>query len=634
MQSWQTFDIFDTVLTRRTARPVDVFTLLAVRLKQEGIRVPPAPIFRRLRMRAERWSRRFEPSYEVSLEDIMRMLGRLLGWSEAQRVRAAELERSLEADCLRATPHGRAAVEAARANGGKVAFVSDMYLDSAFIRSVLEREELIQPEELLAVSGEWKVSKAAGLIWPRLLAELGTTNEHILHRGDSHHSDVDSPSKSGIRSERLGTAEVTRWEEWSPRHRAEDVEKLGGIAALSRLARASCADPENYWTALGAGVLGPMLAGFASWLIDEAAKSEIHTLWFLSRDGWLLYEACRMLEGADAPNLEYFCAGRHQLTLARQARPETTESGLFAGSRRASLGLLATRLSLDEQAIDDLRTSAGLGDIGPDDVLDAAAKSRIASSLAVAPWPDRLVAARKAAGEPVSAYLRQLVDRAEGLVGVVDVGWQGRSQDLLEELFPALKPLRGFYLGLTAGAPCSDMKAGWIFDCPHGVGNRALSHHLRLFEVLLGGVSGPLQGYRQEGGSWHPVFAETEQGEHAPGRQQAQQAAMAFVKLAAAPAYKDWWSTSDLHTFATRNLIRFSENPTVEDARHFADWTVTTDEAHRDAVGLASGYDWKRIRACLRRKEPWAWLWPAAALRNSTPMGRWFMRFASGLRRR
>ncbi|MFD0892786.1 hypothetical protein KBB96_15290 [Luteolibacter ambystomatis] len=625
-----TFDVFDTVLTRRTALPVDIFMLLGAKLREEGVRVPSAGMFRALRVRAERWSRRMEPGGEVTLEDIHRMLGRLLGWSEEDRRRSVSLELSLEEEFLTATPHGRAAVNAARNEGRRVAFVSDMYLAPSFIRRILERENLILPGDLLAVSGEWKVTKGRGDMWPRLLAELEAAPHEILHRGDNRHGDVVSPGRAGLKAERLGTAEASRWEDWSRYHGPEDIRRFGGIAALCRTARAGMEEPDEFWTSLGAGVLGPLLAGFAFWILEQARRDAVRTIWFLSRDGLLPLEAARIFADADSPKLEYLCAGRRQLQLALSA--ETATGDLFEGSRLASLQLLGSRFALDERALHDLREEAGLPATGLLERLNAAARSRITEILAGPAWQARIAAARHQAGEPVRQYLGQMADQAAGRVAVADVGWRGSSQDLLNRLLPANAPLWGYYLGLTGSGPTPEHKAAWLYNRPEGEGDLALDRHQRLFEVLLGGAAGPLQGYERNSGKWEPVFAMAEAGEHAPGRERAQKAALAFVRLAADPLYRSWWTLEDLHGITTRNLLRLFEHPDATDALHFADWTVTTDEAHADSVALAKGYDVARIRTCLFQGEPWAWLWPAASLRNSSFIGGWLMRLAALLR--
>jgi len=523
-------------------------------------------------------------------------------------------------------------VESVRKAGASVAFVSDMYLDSVFLRSLLEREKLILPGDRLLVSVECKASKASGSIWSKVLEDLNTVPDNILHHGDNPHGDVISPRQAGLRAKRLGTAETSRWEAWDRGHGPEDIRRFGGLAALSRMARAGLAEPDDYWISLGAGVLGPLLAGFAQWVLDRAKRDEIGSLWFLSRDGWLLREAARLFEEPNSPKLEYLCCGRRQLFFATSGEVGTNINDLFGGSRLVSLELIGSRLAFDQQDLLELQRESGLEDIGISEKLDESARSKIGGILVRPEWEGRIHERRRKAGEPIRCYLKQMAGRAADRIAVVDVGWRGSSQDLLGDALIRLQSLSGYYLGLAGEGPASSGKQAWLYNRPANSGNLALDRHQRLFEVLLGGSTGPLQGYQEVESEWLPVFAEKEKGEYAPGREGMQEAALAFVKLAADPSYRGWWKSEDIRDFTNRNLIRLFEKPTKEDALHFAKWWVTTDEAHADSVQLAGGYDVARIKRCLLQGEAWAWLWPKASLRNSSLIGGWVMRLASRMR--
>lgn len=624
------FDIFDTVITRRLARPVDVFTLLGERLREEGIRVPPRGLFRLLRIRCERWSRRFDPSQEVALPDIHRMMGRFLAWSAAEVVRAAELEREVEASVLTATTHGRKAVEDARRAGARIAYVSDMYLDGDFLRSILKREGLYADGDLLAVSVEWKASKTRGSIWQPLLERLGVSPQEVLHQGDNPQSDVDSARAAGIASRRLGTSEVSRWEEPPRRHTAEELSRHGGIAAMSRLARARCADPDDYWTSLGTGVIGPLLAGFSSWLLDQARRDGLGTLWFLSRDGWLLLESTRLMAAPDGPGLDYLCASRRQLLLLQ---PDSLWSGrLLDGSRCPSLRLVGARLFIPEDSLVGLALELGMAADSLDQVLEPAARTRLMEVLGTATWQDRLDDWKRRAGEGVRAYLDGKESQVSGKLGIVDVGWQGRSQDYLERVLPGTGPLRGYYVGYAGSVGDPGQKAGWLYDHAAGRGFSPLHAHQRMFEVMIGGVSGPLTGYQRSDSGWQPVFEAGEKGELAPGRDRMHSAALEFVRVAADPSFAGWWTEETLRQVACRNLERLLLHPTEQDAREFGAWSASTDDAHLDGVPLAQGFDLPRISACLGGRQPWAMLWPKASLQNSTGCGRAIMGMADILR--
>ena len=602
--------------------------MVGERLRKEGIRVPPFGLFRRLRMRCERWSRRFEISREVLLPDIYRLMGKMLCWKPAQCQRAAEIEREIEASVLSATSYGRNAIQEARNQGRTIAFVSDMYLEGSFLRSILEREELCLPTDLLAVSGEWKCSKGDSTIWPVIVKKWEIAAAEILHQGDNLHSDVASPQKHGIAAQRLGTAEASRWEQWQERRSPLPVEKWGSIAAMSRMTRASCAEPDDYWTQLGTGLLGPVLFSFTQWLLAQAKKDGVQTLWFLSRDGWLFYQAAKIMNRDADLRLQYVGVNRLQLRFAQEGSRPLEE--LLSGSRKITWELLSERLRFSEAELLDLQKAVGVT-ASSEDRLSQTLQEKVLAVLTHPQWQELRDRKAHQTGETVKAYLAECLAQVQGALGVVDIGWAGRTQDGLKQLCAPLT--HGYYLGLSGQKPHDTTKRAWLFDANAKEGAVSLNYFQRMIEVLVGGVSGPLVEYRQVGDSWQPQFATVEKGEHAPGREFIHKAAIEFVKLCNQPESSSWWSAETMESFACWNLRQLLEQPSARDAKKFQQWQITTDDAHQDTIEPAKGFDFARITACLKGEQAWAWLWPQASLRNSPPLSRAVMKAAWQLRR-
>lgn len=609
--SHQSFDIFDTVLTRRLSCPVDVFSLLESRLHDEGIWTAPFGKFRALRIRCERWSRRFEPSYEVLLPDIYELLGKFLFWTEKQRQRAAEIEMEIEAEMLRATPFGLAAVRQAREQGRTVAFVSDMYLDSRFLKKILEREGIAQADDLVAVSGEWKASKAGKKIWPMLLENLRIPSEQIFHQGDHPHSDVESPARFGISSQRIGTSVVSRWEQWQPRRSPLSAEHWGGIAALSRMARAACQEPDGYWTQLGTGTLGPLIAGFLAWLVERANSDGITTLWFLSRDAWLFYQAALRAYPAASIDFRYIGINRNQLRFALEGARPLEE--LFTGTRRVTWNLVRERLHFSAQDIAQLRAALGQDDHEAGETLTAAGRQLLLDLLGSPEWTQRRDTRAAEAGQAARSYLAQESEDSRH-IGIVDVGWVGRSQDMLSRLCPRVT--QGYYLGLSHHEP-HEHKAAWLYDLGRQQGNAQLNAFQRMIEALIGSDSGPLEGYREQDGRWTPQFSATNTCESTPGREKMHLAALEFVTGSASDDYRGWWRIEHMGVVAGHNLRQLLEHPQARDLRAFETWQVTTDDAHQDTVMPARGFGRQRLAQCLAKREPWGLIWPQAAWSNS-----------------
>lgn len=622
------FDIFDTVLTRQLSCPADVFTILGERLRSAGFRVPAPEVFKNLRIRCERWARRLNINNEVLLPDIHDLLGGLLFWSETQRIEAASQERQIEASVLKSTPYGCRSVKYARDQGARVMFVSDMYLESSFLCEVLSREGLYQEGDLVVVSGEWKCSKASSTIWPRLFKHLNCSAFDIFHQGDNPHSDVDSPAAFGIAARRLGTSVVSRWEQWRAGRSPLPVEEWGGIAAISRITRSSCQEPDDYWTQLGTGLLGPILLGFSTWVMEQAKRDGLETLWFLSRDGWLFYEAAKRLNTDASLQLQYVGINRLHLRHALEGPVPLEE--LFSGSRVITWTLVAERLCLSAEDLLELQKSVG-GELAHHKRITADVRQSVLHVLNQPAWREICASKVRQAGEQTEAYIRQCLTEVSGSLGLIDIGWAGRTQDGLETICPTLSV--GYYLGLSGSASEGKGKKAWLYDQRTGEGFCSLNQFQRMIEVLLGGVSGPLLGYQKRDQKWHPQFAEEEYGEKAPGRERMQRAALTFVEQCHDPAFADWWTHDQMQTVACWNLRELLERPSSSDAKEFLHWQITTDDAHQDTIQPAKGFDRSRIVACLQGREAWGWIWPQASLQNSDPICAGLMKAAWSFQR-
>ena len=185
------FDIFDTVITRRVGEPRAVFLLLGRRLCERNQITCSAHVFAAARTGAE--IRTFANAggldSSVTLRDIYAELANALHWSLAQTERIYDAELELEAELLVPLENGCAMVSQARASGRQVAFVSDMYLPSDYLETILADLAIFEDGDVLIVSNEERASKASGRLWPSVVERLGVRAEAIHHIGNHPVSD-------------------------------------------------------------------------------------------------------------------------------------------------------------------------------------------------------------------------------------------------------------------------------------------------------------------------------------------------------------------------------------------------------------------------------------------------------------
>ncbi|MEF3302240.1 HAD family hydrolase [Paenibacillus sp. GYB003] len=287
-------DVFDTLLFRATARPSDVFERTARKaLKQGALARGMTPAdYRAVRIAAERSARERKLSSsgsdEATLEQIFERLPARLG----DRSRLLELELETERDVCWVNPYVASLVRHCRSRGIRVALLSDMYLSSAQLLSLLTAGGLeTETLDAVLVSSEEGCGKRSGGLFDRLLRRFPDVGAgRIVHIGDNETADVLGAAKRGIEALHYPVVPDTlrspfHWE--TVRH-GDLLPELGSLRKLAAAAVPPGADgdedgdtPESFFYRFGAGMLGPFVQGFCDWVLDTCAaegRTEIHPL--------------------------------------------------------------------------------------------------------------------------------------------------------------------------------------------------------------------------------------------------------------------------------------------------------------------------------------------------------------------
>jgi FMN phosphatase YigB (HAD superfamily) len=279
-------DIFDTLLHRAVAAPRDLFVFVGVAAQARALlpSLLDAHGFAELRVRMERAARQraraLRGSGEVNREQI---------WAEApvwlpHRSELMALELQVEYDLSFPNPYTRSFLLAAHAQGVPICLTSDTYFARDFIGRLLAKAGLGDATAItLLLSNEQGQSKAEGGLFDRLLERFApiAPPQAILHIGDHLTSDGWQPRARGIQARVLiGGAEASARAEQAA---VLGIERLDGDVAralrgLGDLSGDGLRGDEAALYAIGATVLGPALAFFALWVVEQAAREELELL--------------------------------------------------------------------------------------------------------------------------------------------------------------------------------------------------------------------------------------------------------------------------------------------------------------------------------------------------------------------
>lgn len=299
------FDVFDTCVTRSFAYPHDLFYDLGLQLApflpSKRAKQRFAQRFLRARIRAEKRAHRLvRPSCAVSIRDIYAQLELPEGLSRSvDELVLSEIQ--LERESIFAIKATVARLGELRDSGHRVIFMSDMYLPCDVLGPILVDCGVMREGEALYVSCDAGVSKRDGRLFRRVLENEGLNPEELTHFGDNLHADVQMARRSGIRAHHVTDGMLTA------REIALDGKrwcKNGGrfeLAALSRrlrlLAARGGSSTDEMLNAVIHTTIVPFLLAYVIWVLDQAREKGIRRLYFVARDGEIMFCIAQHLVG-------------------------------------------------------------------------------------------------------------------------------------------------------------------------------------------------------------------------------------------------------------------------------------------------------------------------------------------------
>lgn len=276
------FDVFDTLIFRPLALPVDVFHMLG---NAFGVMD-----FKNIRVKAEWEAREIynarEGNKEICLSDIWDNMEEKVGISSEAGQR---IEKALEQKLCYANPFMLEVWKRLKKLDKRMIIVSDMYLPEECIGSILEKAGYTGAGKLY-ISNAYHKSKADGRLYEQVLSDLhesgyGTGKLSLIHVGDNPHSDA----KMAVRAE-IETLPYQNVNKNTSLYRAFDMSPLIGSAYRAIVSNWIYAGLHAYSMEYEYGFIygGLFVLGYCSFIHDYCKQNGIDKLLFLSRDGDIL----------------------------------------------------------------------------------------------------------------------------------------------------------------------------------------------------------------------------------------------------------------------------------------------------------------------------------------------------------
>jgi FMN phosphatase YigB (HAD superfamily) len=471
MNKLASFDVFDTVLTRVVGSPHTAFLLLGKRLADLSLLNCTPETFAQERINAEQHALK-KSGEETTLRHIYTELGTALKLTETQCNRIMELECALQTELLRPVPRAKDYVQAAREQGQRVVFISDMHLSSEFIQKQLVRHGLWMDGDRCYVSCEYGKSKTSGELFQEVLHHEGISPELMVHCGNDPRGDVRAAKRVRLQTQFFSEGNLNRYEKIleSKAGATEGLSSvMAGASRLARLTVPASSPKEEALRDVAAGVMAPLLVGYVLWILQRAQQLGLKRLYFISRDGQILLEIAQRLVG----KLNICCELRYlygsRLSWNLPVITSTDEHWIWAPILEfPTIENALDRLGLNPEELSDKLAAVGFTEKdwsrqlshNEVQVLRALLREEDVSEFIF----DKAAQKRTVLIE----YLKQegLLDATEK--GIVDLAGQGTLYKALSKLLntAGVTPIVGFYFGITDSSTDkqNDLREAYFFD--------------------------------------------------------------------------------------------------------------------------------------------------------------------------
>lgn len=309
------FDIFDTLLMRKTLYPTDVFEVM---IEKEAM-LPKDFANNRILCERELLANQCNPT----IYDVYDKLQKIYGWSDKEKKVFLKLEVHTDCRCIVRRECIYSYYKKCIKEGKKVYLLSDMYYTHEILCYILEQFDICGYEKIY-VSCEYNTSKSKHLF------DIYISDNQVengLHIGDDLEADIDSAKKRNLKTFHI----------YSARQLLEQSNYAGVLNytdSLSERVLIGCfiarlfnnpfdfkqgkgiiRNAEDY----GYAFVAPLVFKFCSWLLEKCEKDDIKSILFSSRDGYLFYKSFASIRNSIKedvlPESIYFYASRMAYTI-------------------------------------------------------------------------------------------------------------------------------------------------------------------------------------------------------------------------------------------------------------------------------------------------------------------------------
>lgn len=505
------FDIFDTLITRKVAKPTGIFVLMQDELKRNSDFSDFAPDikenFFKYRTNAEFRQRRIAHLWknhtDITLDMIYDDIKTTYFLTDDQCEKLKNLEIQYELDNIIPIPENIERLKSLLNDGKRVVLISDMYLPESVIKQMLGKCDEVLPTVKLYLSSQLGYMKTTSELFKYVQEQEQVEYSDWVHIGDNRRADYENALSLGIRAELYHYVDLKEYEKsiLKSDFHSPIVQLFVGCAKNIRLYNYNKSDKFH----LGVSLSGVIFYPYISWLLDQCQKRGLNRLYFIARDGYILKNMADLLiqDKGLSIKTEYLYGSRKAwrvpaLTMdSDKLYEQFIESGLWSYKK------LDQVFELNKDELKRLlpyefsNYSKGLKKRKIQKLKEFLLKDRTILSKIVENNKEKRFAA--------VSYLKQTIDCSDDKFAFVDLDGSGFTQNCLVELMSDFyhKPIKSFYYSSTPAIFVPEKVERYPFFSLNrpNMGN--------ILELLTKAPHGQTLGYKLENEKWMPVLENT-----------------------------------------------------------------------------------------------------------------------------
>lgn len=288
------FDIFDTLITRKVATPKGIFVLMKDIINQSpqfaDLPNDVKTNFFNYRTNSEFYLRQINNQWndgkDISLDMIYNHIQHTYFLTNEQTQAIKELEIQLELDNIIPIKENIEKLKVLLEKGKRVVLISDMYLPEYIIKEMLLKCDPVLCQVKLYLSSTLGFMKTKQALFHYVKEQENVEFREWTHMGDNKFADFFCARKLGIKAVLYPYVNFKEYEKSLLVANSQNsfVQISLGCAKNIRLNKF----PNDEKAQLGASLAGPILFPYIYWLLDQAQKRGIERLYFIARDGYIL----------------------------------------------------------------------------------------------------------------------------------------------------------------------------------------------------------------------------------------------------------------------------------------------------------------------------------------------------------